>query len=521
MPLLGTKRTINDIGSWDMNTSEYWHDLGPVLPSSGAALKNYVDNQLLVVRKLSLYPADVALLREKLGFDELLLQIYDPNCAVCGSVSDCLVNLATTFVSISNDSENSMIAYVDAVMRLFEVFVNQPRRRNVSNKISSKFKPDYMSCDGARGDVYLVGGEKPRDVYVPEVIGKDPAAENIHKTRFEDWKQCYGNLPYIFAYDAVGSSGRVDFNFGVLDSNTRSFVNLYSGDIAHYRNRAEFVLVLFKLLPVLKAVITGAASAVTPMYQQLQSWSHGAKIRKIVAMLYFEGESIVEKKWEWMIRSGEPDRAAAEAYEMCVRLQSVFQVLDAAGTDHEGFRLFKSVNCGSDRNIHRTGIKMDGNNPVASGDNEPIGLKGFFSPRALPISVDANDESYLTLVLNVARCVSFLHKVNIVHNDIRRQNIGMAPDQSEGNLSIVLFDYDDAYCLTEEVPVCPPLIHLSLDEHPKKSHENHGKEVDVWAIGHLLSRGIPGAALGNEIKENFESLTVEQVIDRLTKLTTK
>mmetsp|Transcript_14195 Transcript_14195/g.19369 ORF Transcript_14195/g.19369 Transcript_14195/m.19369 type:complete len:542 (-) Transcript_14195:60-1685(-) len=524
-PAVGDKRSIHDIGQWDMNTNNYWDSLTPVLPDNGTQLKQYVDNPLLKVRKMALYPSHVAVLEEQAGFSELLHEIYDPTngVSVCQSVSESLLMLSMVKLAISRGNKNTMITFMDVVFGIFEVFVNQPRRRNVSNKTSGPFKPDNMYCDGARGDVYLVGEEKPKAEYRQGIVGKDPAAENLHKTQFNNWEKCYGSLPFIFAYDAVGDHYRVEFNFGVIDKDTRSFVKLFSGNLAAYRNRAAFALVLFKILPVLKSVIERAASSITPMFHVQTSFANHNTIRKEVTMLHHNGFRFIEKKWTWTSHDENFDQHAQEAFMFCARLKSVFAVIDAAADDHEGFSLLKSLHrqIGSRMlEISTIGVTQpQGETLPRAIEGETIAVKGFFTPIADPVTVVPQDGiEYVNFVLNVALSVSFLHSLSIVHNDLRPVNIGMCPDNPTG---VVLFDFDDAYLLTEAAPQCPPLPHLSLEEHPEKScYKPHGKEVDVWAVGFLLARCSATKSLGANIKENFETLTIEDAIQGIRLLLT-
>lgn len=209
---------------------------------------------------------------------------------------------------------------------------------------------------------------------------------------------------------------------------------------------------------------------------------------------------------------------------LCARLKSVFAVLNTSVDDNNGFSIFKSLNRqvgGRMLEIATVGVtQAEEGTPPRAIAGEIIGVKGFFTPVADPVTVGPHDGvAYVKFVLNVALSVSFLHSHNIVHNDLRLMNIGISPNNPT---HVVLFDFDDAYLLTAAVPQCPPLPHLGLEEHPEKSCvEPHGKEVDVWAVGYLLARCWVAKDLGARIKANFETLTIEDAIQGIRLLLTQ
>ena len=106
-------------------------------------------------------------------------------------------------------------------------------------------------------------------------------------------------------------------------------------------------------------------------------------------------------------------------------------------------------------------------------------VKAHFIPFGNRILIE-NEQQLLTCVLTIARAVQHLHSIGTVHNDIRWDNIM----ESDGIYFLVGFD--DACCLSEETSTCPPLNHLSSNEHSPLSFQEHGREVDCWAIGHIL-----------------------------------
>jgi hypothetical protein len=142
-------------------------------------------------------------------------------------------------------------------------------------------------------------------------------------------------------------------------------------------------------------------------------------------------------------------------------------------------------------------------------------MKGFYSPYGVPYN-PSTAKQLVQVILSVALIVQFLQGRGIVHNDIRWKNI-CAVERPKGDepVRILLFDFDDAYALNLEAgEKCPGLGHLSLEEHSPKSHVEHAGEVDVWAIGklitlHALSSKLPALhQLGADILARFETIGI-------------
>ena len=72
-----------------------------------------------------------------------------------------------------------------------------------------------------------------------------------------------------------------------------------------------------------------------------------------------------------------------------------------------------------------------------------------------------------------------LHSIPLFHRDIRWANIVQSREDSS---KWILIDWEDS--------AAPPTTgdsRFNLIDHPPRIHEdNHGPEVDIWAIGHLI-----------------------------------
>ena len=137
---------------------------------------------------------------------------------------------------------------------------------------------------------------------------------------------------------------------------------------------------------------------------------------------------------------------------------------------------------------------------------------GIFTPYG-SACVNVGGEQLIKLVLHIAEFIQLLHQHSIVHNDIRWANIMC----HEG--SYFLVDYDDAFLINSEHPLSPGLDFNTV-EHPPSIKSPHGFEVDIWALGHLLLSGshmynLSITSLGNEIKERYKSMTIEEIVDKL------
>ena len=71
----------------------------------------------------------------------------------------------------------------------------------------------------------------------------------------------------------------------------------------------------------------------------------------------------------------------------------------------------------------------------------------------------------------------------IFHRDIRWANIIKLPSLSNERSKWMLIDWDEAAGLYNKAA-----LHLSEENHaPEVFKDNHGEEVDVWAVGRLIT----------------------------------
>jgi len=311
---------------------------------------------------------------------------------------------------------------------------------------------------------------------------------------------------------------------GAIEYATRKNVELFRCDLRIPDSRPKFSFKIFQLLPVLKAMIEGTKTAAISMIRQLTWNSNGTISKEVEAFQCSElGVVLVEKHWHY---HGSLMNRAEMIQSDFDRMNKVF---DLIGNDNIQ-RRFGVINRVSHARLsfHTVGLSRNGSGKVFVNpdDGSPVvGMKGFFSPYGVPYN-PSTAKQLVQVILSVALIVQFLQERGIVHNDIRWQNI-CAVEQPEGDepVRILLFDFDDAYALNLDAgEKYPGLCHLSLEEHPPKSHVEHTGEVDVWAIGklislHALSWKLPEFhRLGADILARFETIDIGYVVSELERL---
>lgn len=502
-----TRKRPYEVGHEDDTTLLYFHGLNSVHLPSAEALKGYLANENNVQR----FPID----RDVGRFDYWHEYFVSKACTVvesggnyCEALSNSLVAFACSPSDVSPRSENSIITFMDLALRLIEHLARRPRERNVTNKTSGRYKPDSFIPMGVNGAACVTVEEKPLWMYKQGVMGSDPDHENLHKVDFNNWRNLYGNCPYIICFSVIADPSIFMLKMGVIEFFSRQNVELNRWDLRVPGARAQFAFKLVQMLPVLKAIIEGTEAALIPMIR-LTNHSADMTITKTIQAIQCPalGVVLVEKEWSFQGGPGAPPRVQAQFD----RMSSVFTRIGDSNL-HDRYGVLKRVT--HDNLSFHT---------VFDPTGQLMGMKGFFSPYGVQFNPSTPKE-LIEVILSVALIVQFLQVLGIVHNDIRWSNL-CAVELPEGGkpVRMLLFDFDDAYVL-DAGQKCPGLDHLSEEEHPLKAQVEHGGEVDVWALGmlicqHAMSSRLPALRqLGERVKECFESMGIVEVVEILATL---
>ena len=113
---------------------------------------------------------------------------------------------------------------------------------NVHSSSSGIYRPDFFLAPS--GPPLFVGEDKLLSNYSKGKKGHDPFLENEYKTPWDMWEEFWGDIPYIFAYAALGETSHLEFILGVLERDILGVLELE-------RDKKKFVPLLgMKTLPI-------------------------------------------------------------------------------------------------------------------------------------------------------------------------------------------------------------------------------------------------------------------------------
>ena len=345
--------------------------------------------------------------------------------------------------------EMEVVPLVNAAFLAVQVLLQTKIARNCKTVTTGNKLPDFKMTVGNSKIPILLGEDKASRLYQRGVRAKDPVLDLEDKAPWENWEQFYGNIPYYFAYICIGGSASVDLTIGVMDRQSKKFLPVHSNNISNPRQRSEFSIALVKLFPVIKAIADHCQKLNTPVWSVEREFID--MTRKMDTVIV-SNVPVFRKEWVYHGLSG-TDKAEL-FYD---RIKKVFETLTQESSPNELTFMVPF------EPIHKS-------NHIVKAHFIPFGNRVLIQ----------NEQQLLTCVLTIARAVQHLHSIRIIHNDIRWDNI------MEFDGRHFLVDFDDAYCLSNETPSCPPLSHLGADEHCPLSFQAHGGEVDCWAIGRIL-----------------------------------
>ena len=469
----------------------YFEELPEAIPQSIEQLRFYLNVTAPAKYKFKCGDA----LRNMEYWDRFVAACHDEGSEgslSCETLSDALCHFASFPFMNTDNSEQSMIGLDDAALLVFNLYAQKMRDRNVSHTSTAGKLPDYNLTVG---DAQMIRGEeKLKSNYKSGFYGHDPKVENVQKTPWGRWRHFYGTSPYVLSFTCVGSAHDQLFTMGALVHSTRSFEELFTIDISKSFNRPAFAVELLKLLPVVKGIMRCARDVSLPVPVSLTRVHESLGIVKVISWVVVEQRPVV--MIEWKFRS-EPDLPL-----MLCRLQAVFDLIKEHPT----------LNC----------MRLFGTREIHKVENALV-IKGSFVPYGQLLVLNTTKEVVLC-VIEVARTLSQLHALGVVHNDIRWDNIVQyQADEVEAGeveeVKYIIIDFDDAFTLTQDSDLCPALDHLSIEAHSERSRlEAHGCEVDVWSLGHLLlSKSLTkrhGAVsrVAIDVKANFTSLSADDVV---------
>lgn len=361
--------------------------------------------------------------------------------------------------------------------------------------------------------------------YRPGVSGHDPDLEHVQKVAWDLWEEFHGAAPYFFAFSAVASETSYQVRMGVLERVSRKWVPLNSFDFMQCGERARFAHELIKALPVVKGIMSCGSSHnliphCVPVVRRHQfNMEKSIKSMKCAPLSF----ALAMLEWRWDVpRSAGIDarrRIASEIASKYKRMSAVFDRIENAGSQAT-FSVMERVTAPRLKLVFNlVGVtSKDGEAPVLNAAVH--GMKGFFKPYGFHLHINSPDQ-LRTAVVRVAHAVQFLQSIGVVHNDIRWENIGAADVPQSGKPPrVLLFDFDDA-AVMNDAGMVPGMDHLSQREHAPSVVDEHGGEVDVWAMGYLLhshSHSEQTAvliALGVDIMARYQTMQIAEVIERL------
>ncbi|RIB04903.1 hypothetical protein C2G38_2221130 [Gigaspora rosea] len=124
-----------------------------------------------------------------------------------------------------------------------------------------------------------------------------------------------------------------------------------------------------------------------------------------------------------------------------------------------------------------------------------------FSPKG--VRHKPNSKEQLIKALHcVLTALKFLHEIDIMHRDLRWDNVLRFIDQDKW----FIIDFDDA-CHTRSVT---PNIQLARDSHaPEIFQPDHDESVDIWSVGYLIETALSWARIS--IQRNNNSWIVREI----------
>jgi hypothetical protein len=436
-----------DIDNLDSTSLRYISNVsGNTIPATYAALKMFLATTTPL--KLSY---DESLPLTDCEFDSFISEMCVESTDCCHSFLNAFQLFGTQPTHCHDYSgEMEVVPLVDAALLPLQVLLKTTTARNSKTVTTGNKLPDFKMTVGSAKVPIMLGEEKSFTGYQQGSQTKDPVVDLQKKAPWDSWDQFYGSIPYYFAYTCVGDPRGVILTVGVMDRASQKFQPLFSNNILSPAERPEFSSSLMKLFPVVKSVGDHCIQMASQPWKIEKTMVDGTS--RSMSIVIISNTTTFRKEWQFR-------NAPQQAAEFALRMSNVFRLLSTRAFPERltFMTLFDAVSC-----------------PVGS-----FTVKAHFIPFGKRVLI-LDEMELLRAIRDIVLALQYLHHIGIVHNDIRWDNI------MKSEVSYFLVDFDDAYILSEESPMCPALDHLSTAEHSPKSFMPHGGEVDCWAVGRLI-----------------------------------
>ena len=469
------KRKISSAGHLDELSNKFFTDMQKIHDTIAPVhLYGMLENDGIVLPKL--------LCSQSLKDIENWEGFVEKNCVVgadeCSSIVRMLEVFALTPAGTVNDSEMCMASIMDSTFNLFVLYCGKNRNRNTTTTTSGLKKPDY-SLRKAKSPIF-VGEEKLYSNYQKGIYGHDPEKECVDKTPWNRWEDFYGTAPYIIAYTCIADAERIDVNIGLLVKDTQSFFSLFQTDLIQAVNRPVLAGKLLQLLPILAFIHEKSKNSAMAL-GTIKSNDTIFCSEQTTSFIMNQAKLMLHKKWKF--------RELTCLTSFFARLSKVKEKLAT-----------------SDKLMHFTQLSENDVNEVSA----------YCLPVGSPVLLNTVQD-VIKSVIGVAKQVKLLIGLDIVHNDIRWANVVIDNESGE----CFLIDFDDAQCVNDDGSY-DGLQHMSVEEHSSLITSAHGHEVDIWAIGKLLTAAVPtnqkSIQLSSRIMDQCQNMTIDDVLESLAKL---
>lgn len=336
--------------------------------------------------------------------------------------------------------------------------------------------------------------DKTREAFVEGDDNNDPTRQLIQHTPWRSWKSLFGMAPFTLALVVIGDSRSINVQLGALvrEGNTGrrgTFEALSDGvDIKDLAGRMRLFHMIMKLLPYMKRLAHLAAEQGSVSLR----WSRAPQTRGpfevSLNVAQKDGTLAVVKRWSCAVPS-------QDLTTFRQNLQQIYQRTQDVDPNSNHFQKL---------------IIIDLHNPQR--------LAFHFTPFGKTATPS------LVALRHVVEAVALLHSIYIVHRDLRWPNVVF----NDANQRFILIDFDDAVMLTLELPQAPAVTddQLGRGNHSPACFDGpHGREVDVWSIGHLCEELAPNISEINQqdvlrqaaayLKTNATSATAQDFLSTL------
>ena len=336
--------------------------------------------------------------------------------------------------------------------------------------------------------------EKTRDAFVEGDNKLDPTRRLIIHTPWLSWTSVYGATPFTLGVVSIGDRNSIDVHFGSLvrpgpTDNEGSFEGLQDPvNVMSLDGRLDVFHTTLKLLPYMRWLAESANRAGSVSL----SWSRENRRRGLydvsLNVVPQNGTLTVVKRWKVTASTDPMDLTASTFF---VNLQRIYQTMRP---HDESSQLFQKLVGTEFLNMQRPAF--------------------YFTPFGKTATPS------LVALRHVVEAVAHLHSIGIVHRDLRWPNVVF----NDANQRFILIDFDDAVILTPEHPQAPAVTddQLGRENHsPACFAGPHGREVDIWSIGHLCDDLVPHLQVtqrnavqlaAEELKANAATISAQNIL---------